>query len=142
MIDITLSPIRAYSGKIPNKATQDKITFANNVEPYLIYVNDSFVIEFNQSIDKINNFIIEVNNTEEEIKQIRDEARKIKDRNEEIRVIVENNKSFVESKSLEIENYVIPQEATYSIEAINESLATIYNMMWSEKQKSLGLKII
>lgn len=42
------------SDKIPNKATQDKYTFAENVYGYLKYFNDKFVPQTNEFVDDFN----------------------------------------------------------------------------------------
>jgi len=74
MSDITTSidPIQEYTGTIPNKATQDRIEFAQNVEPYLKYVDDTFVGEFNGVQTQLNAFASEANSLKSEVNNLRD----------------------------------------------------------------------
>lgn len=46
--------ITPYSGAIPDKATMDKDTFANSINPYLTYIDDTFVPEVNALETNVN----------------------------------------------------------------------------------------
>jgi len=57
----TIPSVSVYSGVVPDKATQTKTEFANNVQPYLNYINATFVPENSSMITSINTWTTEAN---------------------------------------------------------------------------------
>ena len=65
----TIPSVSTYSGVVPDKATQTKTEFANNVQPYLNYINASFVPQNNAVITSINTWATEANTLRDEISE-------------------------------------------------------------------------
>ena len=59
--------VSAYTGVVPDKKTQTKIEFANNVQPYLNYINAVFVPQNNAMITSINTWTTEANTLKDEV---------------------------------------------------------------------------
>jgi len=63
----TVPSVTVYTGTIPDKATQTKTEFANNVQPYLNYISTTFVPENGAMIASINSWTTEANALKDEV---------------------------------------------------------------------------
>ncbi len=60
-ITVTIPTISEYTGTIPDKATQDEDIFANNVYPFHLFYNDSFITDTTQFATDLNILSGEIN---------------------------------------------------------------------------------
>jgi hypothetical protein len=60
-ITVTIPTVRAYSGTIPDKATQTETEFANNVYPFHLYYNNEWVPDVNATSSALDTFKTEAN---------------------------------------------------------------------------------
>jgi len=63
MITVTIPSIAEYTGTIPDKALQTETEFANNVYPFHLFYNDSFITDTTSFASSLNTFKTEVNAT-------------------------------------------------------------------------------
>ena len=70
----TIPSVSQYGGTIPDKATQSKTDFANNVQPYLNYINATFVVENSAMVASVNTWSTEANLLLNEVNTSRDTA--------------------------------------------------------------------
>lgn len=64
--------VQPYSGDMPNRAEQDRDTFANNIYAYITWAGTTFLNAFNLAIDKINILSGEINTTATDIQANKD----------------------------------------------------------------------
>ena len=117
----TIPSVSTYSGVVPDKATQTKTEFANNVQPYLNYINATFVVENSAMITSINTWTTEANALSTTVNQYLNQTKDA--RNDAI-----NAKNEAVLAKDEIKGYVIPTNATYSpttIKAIADMAETL-----------------
>ena len=79
MITEVIPLVSGYSGTIPDKATQTKTEFANNVQPFLNYINAIFVPDNSAMITSLNIWTSEANNLKDEVNAMKDTAVTAKD---------------------------------------------------------------
>lgn len=60
-ITTTIPSITGYAGTVPDKATQTKTEFANSINPYLNYVDNTFVPSYELAKTALNSFATEAN---------------------------------------------------------------------------------
>jgi len=74
-----------YSGDMPNRAEQDRDTFADNIFLYIKWSGTTFLTNFNLVVEKINAVATDINNTFDATSDLKDDVGEIRDETGEIR---------------------------------------------------------
>lgn len=119
MIEETVPGIVQYTGTIPDKSTQTPVEFANNVYPFHLYVNNTFVPQVDAITSSLNILSSEINQTAQDI--YADKGVVVESKNTVLEKVdhIDTVESRVNDKYNVIASYVVPPDATYNYSAID-----------------------
>lgn len=109
--------IPAYSGSVPNRQTDTKEEFAQNIYDMFVWTSDSFTPNFNQASLIVNDNAIKAYNNAIDAKKSADSAE-----NNRVLCLAYSNDAL--SARDEIKGYVIPTDATYDPQTIDAKIQT------------------
>ena len=116
-ITVTITAPNPYTGIVPDKTTQTEDEFANAVHPYLNWQNFNFTPELQQTVQDLNDFKTQANTLKEEVNS--DKTATLNYMN-----TTEGYRDETLGYRNEVMGYVIPTEATYTYQEIDDKFAT------------------
>ena len=129
MINTVITLPSLYEEIIPNKATQTREEFANNVYPFMVWWNDSNVPQLQTLGQQINSMTNEANSTVVDMNSIKSSVDSYKTSTYNYMNTTEGYKDEALGAKNDILGYVIPNGTAYSVEQVDENLNTTLTIM-------------